>query len=313
MKILSKVKKVPGGILMIPMVIGAIINTFCPSIFRIGDPTTALFTNKGTMVLIGMILLISGSQFKLAQISVTLRRAGVICITKLAITWTVGFAFIRLFGIDGIFGISAVALIAVVASCNPGLYLALMHNYGDEADCAGFGILNLIAVPIVPVLILNASSGVGISFSNIFATLFPFLLGMLLGNLDPEIAKLFSKGTVILLPFLGMSFGSNINLKLAVQSGLSGALVTIFFVLVSMLPLILIDRLVSKRPGYAAAAISSVAGMTLVVPTLASNINPIYEPYVQSAITQIAFAVVFTSVIAPYITKKIFEGSCCGE
>lgn len=307
MDILNRVKKVPGGLLMIPTLIGAVLNTYCPGIFKIGDPTTALFTNKGTMVLIGMILLISGSQFKLAQVSITFKRAGVICIAKLVISWAAGFIFIKLFGINGIFGISAVALIAVITSCNPGLYLALMHTYGDESDCAAFGILNLIAVPIVPVIILNASSGVAINYLSVLATIFPFLLGMLLGNLDHNIEKMFSSGTVILLPFLGMSFGSNINLEIAFQSGLSGLLVTVAFVIVSMIPLVLVDKLVSKRPGYAAAAISSVAGMTLVVPTFAASINPIYKPYVQGAIAQIAFAVVLTSIITPYITKKIAE------
>jgi 2-keto-3-deoxygluconate permease len=305
MNILNRVKKIPGGLLMIPMAIGALINTYCPSLFKIGDPTTALFTNKGTMVLIGMILLVSGSQFKIAQLPVTLKRAGILCIAKLTISWVIGFLFVRFYGIDGIFGISAIAFIAIITSCNPGLYLALMHNYGDEADCAGFGILNLIAVPIVPVMILNASNNLSISLLSVLATLFPFALGILLGNLDPNIEKMYSNGTVILLPFLGMSFGSNINLRIAMQSGISGIIVTIVFVLVSMLPLILVDRLVLKRPGYAAAAISSVAGMTLVVPTLAASINSIYKPYVQSAIAQIAFAVVFTSIIAPYVTKRL--------
>lgn len=307
MNILSRVKKVPGGLLMIPTLIGAVINTYCPGIFKIGDPTTALFTNKGTMVLIGLILFVSGSQFKLAHVLITLKRAGVICMTKLLISWIVGFIFIKLFGISGIFGISAVALIAVITSCNPGLYLALMYTYGDESDCAAFGILNLIAVPIVPVMILNASSGIGINYLSILATLFPFFLGMLLGNLDNNIEKMFSGGTVILLPFLGMSFGSSINLEVALKSSLTGLLVTLAFVMLSMIPLILVDKLISKRPGYAAAAISSVAGMTLVVPTFAASINPIYKPYVQGAIAQIAFAVVLTSIITPYITKKIAE------
>jgi len=222
MNILNKTKKVPGGLLIIPMVISSVINTFCPSIVKIGDPTTAVFTSKGTMVLIGMILLISGSQFKLSQVAVTLKRTGVLCVSKLIISWTVGFLFIKFFGIQGIHGISAVALISVISSCNPGLYLALMHTYGDEVDCAAFGILNLIAVPIVPVMILNATSGLEISYLSVLATLVPFLLGIILGNLDSNIQKLFSSGTVILLPFLGISFGSNINLKLALQSGLSG-------------------------------------------------------------------------------------------
>jgi 2-keto-3-deoxygluconate permease len=47
------------------------------------------------------------------------------------------------------------------------------------------------------------------------------------------------------------------------------------------------------------------SGLSLAVPALAAGINPTYKPYVESAISQIAFAVIFTSVITPYIVKKI--------
>ena len=65
--------KIPGGLLIVPMLLAAIINTMLPSLFQIGDPTTALFTSKGTMVLIGMILFISGTQLDLSQLLVTLK------------------------------------------------------------------------------------------------------------------------------------------------------------------------------------------------------------------------------------------------
>ncbi len=305
MNLLKQVTKIPGGLLIVPMLIAAFINTFFPEILAMGDPTTALFSSKGTMVLIGLILFISGSQFKISQVPVTLKRAGGLCGAKLILSWVAGFLFIKFLGVDGILNISAVAFVAVITSCNPGLYLALMHTYGDEADCAAFGILNLIAVPIIPVMILNAANGVAIHYLSVFATLFPLLLGALLGNLDSNIRHIFSNGTVILLPFLGISFGSNINLRIAFQSGLTGLLLTLIFIIVSMLPLILADRLVLKRPGYGAAALSSVAGMSLIVPAFAASINSMYAPYVQSAIAQIAFAVVLTSIIAPYCTKRL--------
>ncbi|MGW9102472.1 2-keto-3-deoxygluconate permease [Priestia megaterium] len=307
MNILNRVNKVPGGLLIIPMLIASVINTFCPSIFKIGDPTTAVFTGKGTMVVVGMILLVSGSQFKLSQVVVTLKRAGILAFSRIILGWIFGWLFIYFFGIDGFFGISAVALIATITSCNPGLYLALMNSYGDDVDCAAFGILTLIAVPIIPVMILNTSSGVGIDYLSILATLVPFLIGIFLGNVDHHIQKMFSSGTVMLLPFLGMCLGSYIDLKLAFQSGISGVVLTLIFLVVSMFPLIYIDKLVLKRPGYAAAAASSVAGISLVVPTLAASINSIYEPYINTAIAQIAFAAILTSIISPYITKVIIK------
>ncbi|MCZ4141671.1 hypothetical protein BZG17_28090, partial [Escherichia coli] len=77
MNILGSVKKVPGGLLIVPMMLAAVVNTVFPQFFQMGDPTTALFTSKGTMVLIGMILLVSGTQLNLRKLPVTLKRAGV--------------------------------------------------------------------------------------------------------------------------------------------------------------------------------------------------------------------------------------------
>ena len=47
--ILNWIKKVPGGLLLVPMVIVAIINTFCPNLVKIGGATEFLFTNTCTM------------------------------------------------------------------------------------------------------------------------------------------------------------------------------------------------------------------------------------------------------------------------
>ncbi|MFX3648578.1 MAG: 2-keto-3-deoxygluconate permease [Paenibacillus sp.] len=305
MNILGRIKKIPGGLLIVPMLLAAVINTVFPSLFQIGDPTTALFTSKGTMVLIGMILLVSGTQLNLSQLLVTLKRAGVLCISRILISCLFGWAFVHFFGISGVGGVSAVAFIAVLTSCNPGLYLALMNTYGDDVDRAAFGILNLIAVPVIPVMILNSASGVGIDYFNVLATLVPFFIGILLGNLDSNIQKMFAPGTLILLPFLGTSFGSNIDLRIAFQSSLSGLLVTVLFLLICMLPLIGIDRAILRRPGYAAAATCSVAGLSMVVPSMVAEFNPAYAPYVDTAIAQIAFSVILTSVLVPYIVKRL--------
>lgn len=305
MNILNSVKKIPGGLLIVPMMLAAVVNTIFPQFFQIGDPTTALFTSKGTMVLIGMILLVSGTQLNLRNLPVTLKRAGVHCLARVLIAWLFGWAFVHWFGVGGFAGISAVAFIAVLTSCNPGLYLALMNSYGDDVDRAAFGILNLIAVPVIPVMILNSASGVGIDYLSVLATLIPFLIGILLGNLDGNIQKMFAPGTVILLPFLGTSFGSNINLKVAFQSSLSGLLVTMMFFILCLLPLIIIDRTLLKRPGYAAAATCSVAGLSMVVPAMAAEFNPAYASYTDTAIAQIAFAVILTSIIVPYVVKRL--------
>lgn len=116
---------------------------------------------------------------------------------------------------------------------------------------------------------------------------------------------MFAPGTVILLPFLGISFGSSINLSLAFRSSLSGLLLTLLFFLLCLLPLVMIDRHLLKRPGYAAAATCSVAGLSMVVPGIAAGFNPAYAPYADTAIAQIAFTVILTSITIPYVVKRL--------
>ena len=116
MKILKSIRKVPGGLLIVPMILTAIINTFFPNIFQIGNPTTALFTNKSTMVLVGLMLFASGTQFNIRNIVDVIKRTGLLCIGKLIISYFIGILVIKAFGIEGMFGISAVAIIATITS-----------------------------------------------------------------------------------------------------------------------------------------------------------------------------------------------------
>lgn len=307
MEILKSVRKVPGGLLIVPMTLSAIINTFFPEIFQIGNPTTALFTNKSTMVLVGLMLFASGTQFNLKKTVDVIKRAGILCVGKLLMSYISGLLVINFFGIEGVFGISTIAIIATITSCNPGLYLALVNDYGDEIDKAAFSFLNLIVLPAVPLTILSSASGQGIDFKIIIANLFPFILGMVLGNLDSDFKNLYALATVILLPFMGICFGSSINFIVALKAGISGIILTLIFYLISLLPLLLIDRKVIKRPGYAAIAMSSVAGLSISVPSLAAEISNVYAHFVDVAMSQIALVSIITSIITPMIIKYILN------
>ena len=305
MKILNSIKKVPGGLLIVPMILSAIINTFFPEIFQIGNPTTALFTNKSTMVLVGLMLFASGTQFNLKKTVYVIKRAGILCVGKLLISYISGLLVIKFFGIEGVFGISAVAIIATITSCNPGLYLALVNDYGDEIDGVAFGFLNLIVVPAVPLMILSSASGQGIDLKIIIANLVPFILGIILGNLDNDFKKVYAPATVILLPFMGICFGSSINFIVALKSGLSGIILTVIFYLISLLPLLLVDRKIVKRPGYVAIAMSFVAGLSISVPSLAAEFSNVYASFMDVAMSQIALVSIITSIITPMIIKYI--------
>lgn len=305
MNIINKIQKIPGGMMIVPMFITALINTFCPQALQIGGLTSALFTSKGTLTVIGIIMFLTGSQFKVSEIPMTLKRGGAICAGRLIIGFASAWFVMRFFGMNGFWGISAMAFTVAMVSTNPGIYIALASQYGDGVDRAAFGLLNVIAVPAAPILIMEAASGAGIDYMSILATLAPFLIGMLLGNLDSKIRQLTGPSLPAMLPFLGFCFGASINLFAAVKSGGAGIILTLIYIVINVPLMFLLDRGILRRPGYGAVATCSVAGISVVVPMMLGQNNPAYAPYVESATAQLAMAVVFTSFITPWITGII--------
>lgn len=57
-------KKIPAGMMLVPILIGALINTFCPVLLKIGDPTEILFTSKGMSCLLGLIIFLLERKLK---------------------------------------------------------------------------------------------------------------------------------------------------------------------------------------------------------------------------------------------------------
>ncbi|MDR1774961.1 MAG: 2-keto-3-deoxygluconate permease [Actinomycetes bacterium] len=305
MKIMKYVGKVPGGLMIIPMLITAIINTVAPQILQIGSATSGIFTSAGTMTIVGVILFIAGSQLKLNQIGMAIKRGGILCVAKIIIGFAASLIVFGIFGEKGALGVSAMAFVIAMSSCNPGVYMALVQQFGDNVDEAAFGLLNIVAVPALPILILNISSGGGFDWLSIVAVLAPFIIGMILGNLDAAIAKLMAPGTPICLVFLGFCFGSNINLVNAVKAGPSGLLIAVIFLVINVPLFFATDKFIIRRPGYAGVAFCSIAGISAAVPGIIAEIMPQFAPYAQTATAQMALGCVLTSFSAPFITKWV--------
>jgi len=305
MNILKNVQKIPGGLMIVPMLITALINTIVPGALRIGNPTTAVFTSTGTMTVIGIILFIAGTQLKFNQLGNALKRGGVFCLLKIIIGFATSLIVFSICGEKGFLGMSALALVIGMASCNPGVYMALVQQYGDDVDIAAFGLLNIVAVPALPIAILSFSTTGAIDYMSVVATLVPFIVGMILANIDPKISALMGPGTPICLVFLGFCFGSNINLINAVKAGPSGILLSLLFLIINIPIFLAVDRFILKRPGYAGTAFSCVAGISAAVPMIIASIMPSFAPYAEAATAQMALAVVITSFTVPFITKYV--------
>lgn len=298
-------RKFPEGLLLVPMLLSAIFYTFSPKLFRIGGMTQAMFTTDDLNYVIGLTCFCSGAGLNVHRIGKVLKKQGVLLLTKIIICVIASIIFIQLFGQAGIWGISAVAFIAAICSTNPSLYLALEDEMGTPDDVSAFGLVGLLCVPAYPMLIFGLSQETAIDWMPIISTLVPILLGMLVGNLDENMAKFLAPGVSVLTPFMGWSFGASINLIEAVQSGLQGVIITIMFYVLMVPILLMVETKFVKTDGISSLAISSIAGMSVSVPFIISQTNPAIEPFVASATAQIAFGVVLSSIITPFLAKKL--------
>ncbi len=310
--ILGTIKKIPAGLMLIPMLITAVLNTFCPWTLQIGNPHTAMFTSYGTPVLIGISLFVTGTQISLAQLPICLKRCGIPFFVKIAEAFLVCSLAAHFLGENGIFGISSLALMICFSSCNPGIYLALVNTYGDEIDEAGYGLYNIIGSPLLATVAVCSTAG-RVDYMSVIAILVPFCLGFLLGNLDGNIRRFMAPGNAIILPFMGFTFGASINLVTAVKAGGAGILLSILYVAVNFIVMLFVDRAILKRPGYAGSSLGAVAGVAVAVPAMVAETLPQYEPYISVATAQIATALVISSITTPILTKLVVDRFGCAK
>ena len=172
-----------------------------------------------------------------------------------------------LFGYEGFLGISFLAFVCAVTSANAALYMGIISPFGDKADKASFGIM-LICSMLLLFLGFYGEAGFGeAQVMQIISLIIPFILGMVLGNMDMDIHKVFAGGNAIILPFLGFEFGSTINLIDAVKMLPQGLLVSVIYFIIVITPSYIFERTVLHRPGYASVASGSLVGVVLVSPT----------------------------------------------
>ena len=91
----------------------------------------------------------------------------------------------------------------------------------------------------------------------------------------------------------------------AMTAGAGGILCAGLFYLLTWIPLYAAERFILKRDGLVATAMSAIASFTATAPGMAAAANPFFEPYVETAVAQIALASLVTSLITPVLVGRI--------
>ena len=182
--IMSFLKRVPAGMMIVPLLLGAVLNTFWPHILQIGSLTTATFSNAGAATAMGIQLVCLGTTLQFSDIGKVLKRGGILLAAKFAVGAAIGIIVGKVFGHAGVLGLSALAIICAVTNSNGSVYLALMQSYGDEVDAGAMALLSLNDGPFFTMVAMGASGLANIPLLAILAAITPILVGMILGNLD---------------------------------------------------------------------------------------------------------------------------------
>ena len=301
---LSKLfKKVPAGIIVVPMFLASILNTFLPGILQLGPMTRAFTSKEGLNAIIVVTLVAVGSQLTIKRFGLAFRRGLVLFLSKFLTAIILGFLFFKFFGRDGFLGISALAFIAAISNQNNSLFIGLISDYGDEYDVASAAITAIISVPIFTFLTLSLLGIADITPNSIIDLTFPIVVGVILGNIDKNICDFLAGTQKYIMPFLGFSIGAGIDLMDVFKGGPAGFVLSIITVGAAFIISLPADIFINKRPGWAAIATYTAAGNSVIVPSLIAGLDPSWKSYESLAAAQLGTVVILTSILVPLFCK----------
>jgi 2-keto-3-deoxygluconate permease len=269
-KIKKAMDRIPGGLMLVPLLLGACVHTFAPNAGKyFGSFTNGLIT--GTVPILAVWFFCMGATIDLRATGVVLRKSGTLLLTKIAVAWLATLVAAQFIPDEGIktgilAGLSLLAITTSMDMTNGGLYAAVMQQYGTKEEAGAFVLMSVESGPLVSMLILGAT-GIAVFETRLFVgAVLPFLIGFTLGNLDSELRELFGRCVHPLIPFFGFALGNGIDLNVIAKSGFPGLLLGLTVIVITGVPLILADKFIAGGNGAAGLAASSTAGAAIATP-----------------------------------------------
>jgi len=312
MNIKKRIDKIPGGLMLLPLFTGAIINTFFPDMGTyFGSFTNGLMT--GTIPILAVWFFCMGATIKISATRTILKKSGILVLTKVLTAWIIALIVSHFWDKSymvqsGLFaGFSILTLVASMDMTNGGLYAALMNQYGTKEEAGAFILMTIESGPLVTMLILGTTGVASFDFRLFVGAGLPFIVGMIIGNMDKDLRIFFGNAVQTLIPFFAFALGHSINLNVILQTGFAGILLGCIIVVVTGVPLYLADRYLAGGNGVAGIAASSTAGAAVSTPFLIAQMLPDFKNIAEYATAMVATSVIVTSILVPILTSLCYK------
>jgi 2-keto-3-deoxygluconate permease len=309
MKIVKTMSKFPAGMMVIPLLLAAFINTFFPEALKIGGFTSGLLSKAGVATFVGLFLFVSGAAINIKQVGVPVYKGAVLTVSKVGSGLLIGILIGKLFGPYGFLGITPLAAMAALANCNSVMYAILAGQVGDSTDVGAVSVLGLDDGPFFTMMALGAAGMAVIPFVDMVAVVIPLLLGMALGNLDEDIREMCDKATPLVIPFNGFVLGTTMNLSDVVKAGIPGVVLGLISLVCTGFFCYWVFNLFfgRKRKTAVGFGVGNTAGNAVVTPSAIGKSDPSWAPYAAGATAQVAAACVVTAILCPLVTSYLHK------
>jgi len=303
--IIKRLKGIPAGMILLPLLLGSLINTLAPQALQIGSYTTALFSGEGAATLMALQIFCIGAQIHLKSIASVLRRGGILLLARVLAGFLVALLF-RLFAKSGLIaGISVLAAVAAVSNTNGSIFIATTSLLKKDESAAAAPLLALSNGPFLTLLILGMSGVTAFSWLPLLALVLPMLLGILLGNLSRKAAAFLAPGVALTLPFIGFALGAGIDLRQLWIGGASGILLAAAALIIGGGIAWAMDRVLNRDDGAAGVAASATGANAIAVPAAIALANPVWQAEAGAAAAQISASVILCAVLVPLLSEWV--------
>ncbi|WP_216476086.1 2-keto-3-deoxygluconate permease [Coriobacterium glomerans] len=294
-------EKVPGGQIIVPLVAAMLINTIFPGALGVGGPATALL-RKGGQTLMGLFLIICGSQINIRQAGLPLYKGALLLGMKLGFGAALGWGVNAAFGSAGVLGLSPFVLFCAIPSNNSSLYIALSGEYGDATDVGAVSVLALKNGPMGSMVIMGLSGAAQFSMGDLIGTAIPVLIGIVWGNCDREFRCLCLRSEPVIMIFLSFAIGATSNLGVLFTAGASGIALAVLAIGVGIAIQIVYNVLLKKKTPLG-VAMGTVAANSALTPSIIASADRAFEGAVPVAAAQCATASIITMILMPFIVS----------